>query len=357
MAKQLRRGAKKASGRPGRNGRRTRADKVLAQGTGRTVRKAFGAVLGKGIVGLEGWDAFSPAHLPLPRSVGPYTVVRTTRLISSSSKVNIFGTFAENNYYTAGSGEKFMTGNEWVTVGMLSSVTSGSPINATNNARITSVPFPGVSLEGSTLTAVPAAISVQVMNPNALQTTAGIVAGTVSTTQLDLRERTRTWDDLSNEVIAFMRPRLMSAGKLALRGVQADSYPLNMAACAEFRPVRAASDATVSLGGGSGLYPEGWAPIVIVNEQSGLELNFLVTIEWRVRFDMSNPAVASHRHQGVTSDGHWDRMIKAAQSRVHGMCDIVESVANAGQAAARMAVMGQRAYQMLAPPPETLAIA
>jgi hypothetical protein len=328
------------------NGQRARADKVQAQGTGRVPTRAFG---GKRGTGLEGWDAFSPAHLPLPRSVGPYTVVRTTRLISSSARVNVFGTFSENNYFTDPSGEKFMTGKEWVTFGMLSSVTPGNPINAAGNTTATAIPFPGVTTNGSTLTAVPAAISVQIMNPNPLQATAGIVAGTVCSTQLDLRERTETWDNLGAEIVSYMRPRLLSAGKLALRGVQIDSYPLNMAACAEFRPVRAGTDGDITLNASSGLYPEGWAPIVIVNQGENLTLEFLVTIEWRVRFDIGNPAVSSHRHQGVTSDAHWDTMLRAAQSKMHGVCDIVERVANAGEAAANMAAAGQRAYRMLGP--------
>lgn len=328
------------------NGRRSRADVVLAQGTGKTVTKAFGA--GGKCYGLEGWDAFSPVHLPLPRSVAPYTVVRTTSLLSSSSKVNIIGTFA-------------MSGNQghrhWATAGLLrcpgvgDSVGPNQPINATNNGIFASIPFPGVSVTGSALSAVPAAISVQVMNRNPLMSTQGIVAAAVCPTQLDLRDRTETWNDFSQEFISFMRPRLLSAGKLSLRGVQMDAYPLNMAALADFRPVTMTVDGAKTLTAlNTYEHPEGFTPIVIVNDSGehigGLELNFLVTIEWRVRFDIGNPAVSSHTHHGVTSDSHWDNLIKTAAARGAGVLDIVEKVANAGTAVANAVGRGAAAYRV-----------
>jgi hypothetical protein len=277
---------------------------------------------------LEGWDAFSPAHLPLPRSVGPYTVVRTSKLISTNDRVNIIGCFT--SLTSAGKTE------QWTTTGLLRSVNSGLAISAGGNTLLENVPFPGVTLTGSSISAVPAAISVQVMNPNPLQTTQGIVAAAVCPTQLDLRGRSETWADFGTEFISFMRPRLLSAGKLALRGVQLDSYPLNMSSLADFLPVVAGVTGPIDWTSGSTYHPTGFAPIVIVNEASAdtppLELNLLITVEWRVRFDIGNPAVSSHTHHGVSSDAHWDRLIKAAVDRGAGALDIVEKVANTGAA-------------------------
>jgi len=186
------------------------------------------------------------------------------------------------------------------------------------------------------MTAVPSAISVQVMNSNALQTTNGICAGAVSTSQLDLKGRVETWNNFATEFISFMRPRLLSAGKLALRGVQMDSYPLNMAACSEFLHTYDIGDSAFEWNATSAITPMGWAPLVIVNEGTpngtDLELQFLVTTEWRVRFDIGNPAVASHQNHGVTSDSKWSEMINMAVGRGHGVLDIVEKVANTGAA-------------------------
>lgn len=331
---------------------RARADRVLAQGTGKTVTRAFGSTRG---TGLAGWDAFSPVHLPLPRSVGPYTVVRTTSLMTSAEQFNMIACF--RHHETTYDSPDYSNADYWSTIGLLTSRNAALPINddaSGGNALLHSVPFPGANSAVSTgFTAVPSAISVQVMNPNPLQTTQGIVAGTVCATQLDLRNRTDTWHELSNEVISYMRPRLMSAGKLALRGIQADSYPLNMAALSEFLPVREQpGGAVVTMD--SHVFdgrPQGFAPIVVINEgaATGLSLNFLVTIEWRVRFDISNPAVASHVHHGVTSDGQWDQLIRHAVSKGNGVCDIAEKVASAGVSLARTAGSAYQAYQSVKP--------
>ena len=133
----------------------------------------------------------------------------------------------------------------------------------------------------------------------------------------------------------------MSAGKLALRGVQMDSYPLNMSALADFRPVANTADAAVTWDATNLIHPLGFAPIVVINQASTetppLKLNFLVTVEWRVRFDIGNPAVASHTHHGVSSDQHWDDLIRQAVQKGAGVADIVERVANAGGAIAEAA--------------------
>jgi hypothetical protein len=263
-------------------------------------------------------------------------VVRTTRLLSSSSHVNIIGSFGHVSPASP------VEQAAWSTIGMISSVNKALPINGALNTLRWLVPFPGAAPGvGSNLTAVPSAISVQVMNANPLQTTEGIVAGAVCPVQLDLRGRTDTWQEFGDEVVSYMKPRLMSAGKLALRGVQADGYPLNMSEISNFKHVRFIGDDTTTLDTANALQQLGWSPIVIVNEGSSLtpalELKFLITIEWRVRFDMSNPAVSSHQYHPVATDADWGKMIEGAVSRASGMMDIVEKVANAGTALASAA--------------------
>merc|ERR1712066_1193278 len=87
---------------------------------------------------------------------------------------------------------------------------------------------------GKACTAVPSALSVQIMNPEPLNSTEGIVYAGVMTTQAAIADRTESYDHYFEKFIEFQSPRLMSAGKLALRGVQISSYPLNMASLAEF---------------------------------------------------------------------------------------------------------------------------
>jgi hypothetical protein len=77
--------------------------------------------------------------------------------------------------------------------------------------------------------------------------------------------------------------------------------------------------------------PTGWAPMLVSNPQR-VNLEYLVTTEWRVRFDLLNPASAGHTHHPIHGDGEWDRLMKQANSLGHGVQDIAETVANVGQA-------------------------
>lgn len=307
-------------------GRRSTADRVIAQGGGKAVQKAFGATVAKGY-SMCGWDAFHPNHTPLPRAVGPYTVVRTTTLVSTAAAQIIFGTFQRNG--------DSQSDPMWTNTCAIFPLDPSKPIDEVSNTQLVSSNVPVPEGQGNTL--CPAAFSVQLVNGNALQTTSGIALEAVSHTQMNLGGDTRTWSELGSEFVAYMRPRVLPAGKLALRGTQADAYPLNMSACSEFTPyITTAGGSSTWLGnqalGRDSIRPVGWSPIVVVNP-SQIELTFLVSTEWRVRFDISSPAVASHRNHGVSSDQQWAKMIQTAVQRGNGVLDIVERVANIGMAA------------------------
>lgn len=322
----------------GNNKRRSTADKVLAQGTGRAVSRAFGANGGKKVrkkgkivrvpreLGLPhgAWDAFASAHAPLPRSVGPYTVVRTTRLFTTDSKFLMFGTFQNQGHWSnvicAAANKGFTT----------------TPINAASSTDFFISAAPGgnpTTIASSSFTCCPSAISVQVMGQNSLQTASGQYAIGVVPARMDFYGDTRSWNTVAQEFIAYMRPRLVSGGKLALRGVQMDSMPLSMNDCSEFLPMYPETGDKLANQWSSSLNwrPKGWAPMCVFNETEQ-EMSYLVTTEWRVRFDMSNPAVSSHSHHGVSSDNAWDSHIRRATAALPGVIDIAEKVANAGMA-------------------------
>jgi hypothetical protein len=265
---------------------------------------------------MHGWNAFHPCHLPLPRAVGPYTVIRTSKLITTSDKYVQFGTFVNGSAL-------------WLNTVAISSVDEAAAVNAVDNTRRWTVPTPAVAaVTGSGFTCVPSALSVQVMNNNALMDASGIFGGAVCHTQLSLGGRTETYNDLSSEIISYMRPRLMSGGKLALKGVQADSYPLNMSLLANFEAVSLNDEGPFEYDAGP--YAAGFAPIVFVN-QNKQEISYLVCVEWRVRFDIGSAAVASHVHHGVTPDSTWNKCIEKAVSLGHGMKEIADVVATVGQ--------------------------
>lgn len=326
MAKGL--AKKKLLKRPKTKGRRSTATKVQAQGTAKAVSRAFGN--GRAVASVprglhpKCWDAFHTAHAALPRAVGPYTVVRTTRMLNTAARVTLVGSFQR---LTASASQAY-----WTNICAVSQQGLG-PIASSDSTVFHAVPLPAsFSGDSASTTACPAAVSVQVMCNQALGAADGQCAAAVLPARIDLYDSTQTWDDVEAEMISYFRPRLLSAGKLSLRGVQMDSHPLSMAEVSEFLPLFSIN--TADLGprnwdGSSPYHPVGWAPLMVYNPRPA-ELTLLITVEWRVRFDIRNPAVASHSHHGVSSDYAWERHIRRATDALPGVIDIVEKVANTG---------------------------
>jgi len=324
---------------------RALAERVLAQGVGAAPAVAFGnrrqrarkkvngrSRLRKMLLAL---DAKVPITPGLPRAVGPYTTIRTSSLIATSSKFVLFSPFMGTN-----------TGNLdfWWSVCGVEAVDTSLPINNASNTKWLNASMPGGDPNLTCVSAVPAAMTVQVMNPTAISTTSGIVAGGRVKQQLHLANDPRTWDKLGTEIMAYMQPRLMSAGKLALRGVQCSAYPLDMTEYSDFRQLGSAGTLPFTWVG-QDTAPGALTPIVFWQPESGptLQLEYLVTIEWRVRFDLSNPASASHVHHDTWADADWNHVCAACSDAGHGVVDIVESIANAGAAVAEApaAVVGE----------------
>lgn len=305
------------------------ATAAFAQGVAAVTRTPFQMGRGKGNPNrpLQYLDATLPMHLSLPRSVGPYTVIRTTQIVSSSTRMNFFAFMASNVGGAA-------TDEQWVAACGMSDVAAATAIGGSLNCQLR----PMVGMDGLKESCVvsPAALTVQVMNPEALVSTTGITYQGRSTSQYELENSTRTWDTLGTEFVQFMSPRLCSAGKLALRGTKISSYPLDMSEISNFRGIRPFTDF-----GATGIFtwnsqsirPAGFAPVVIYNPNS-VDLQFLVTMEWRVRFDPSNPAAGSHTQHGVTTDALWDKVTSMSAAMGHGVEDIADTVARMGEGAA-----------------------
>jgi hypothetical protein len=201
---------------------------------------------------------------------------------------------------------------------------------------------------GDAATLVPSALSVQIMCPAPLQNASGIIYAGVMNTQAAIAGRTETWDSWADKFVQFQNPRLLAASKLALRGVQINSYPLNMSEVSNFTPLRQSTDGVTTYNPAvvTGLpEPKGWAPIVIYNT-GDTPLEFLITVEYRVRFDLDHPASASHTHHPVAPDSTWDRLMRHASALGNGVIDIADVVANTGMAVGRAAAVGNRLAMM-----------
>lgn len=220
---------------------------------------------------------------------------------------------------------------------MISDVNAANPIDGTGNVQSTTVDLGGL---GPAATLVPSAISVQIMCPTALQSASGIIYAGVMNTQAAIAGRTDTWTAYMDKFVQFQNPRLLAASKLALRGVQINSYPLNMTEVSKFSPLVKSSDVTYTYNSAQS-EPVGWAPIAIYNPD-GARLELLITVEYRVRFDLDHPASASHTHHPVASDATWDKMVRGAVTLGNGVMDIADTVANTGMAVGRAMAVGKR---------------
>lgn len=312
---------------------RNRAQDVLAFKTGAITTSAFpkcgacaptrrkankkNARIQRGLT-LACWDATHPSHLPLPRAVGPYLPIRVTRRFSSNAEVVQLGTFMQERTEVV-----LDPGRVWTNVIAVQDENAALDINGAANARFITVPMPSL---GFGAVATPGAFTVQLMNPNPLQTTSGVVYTGVMNVQGIQGGETITWRQHADAFVNFQSPRLLAAPRIALRGVQMNSYPQNMAALADFTHIHTTDDFTATYDP-SQPYTYGWSPMTVYNPNQ-VTLEYLVTVEWRVRFDLGNPASAGHVHHPISSDSVWDRLMRGAIALGNGVHDIAE-VANA----------------------------
>lgn len=297
----------------------------IKQGVGRAVARAYGGVITQRYH-PNCHDAFHHCHLPLPRAVGPYTVVRTTQHDKLNGKLMIFGPV-----YNPDKGR-------WTDLGCLEFGNDAATVGASGN--VTAHQFHAIrgnnSWNGAQIT--PAAFSVQIMNPGALQQTEGIIYIGRIRTSLKLSDDLSTKVvDLANQLISYNNPRLCSAAKLAFRGVQIDLVPFNMSELANFTATSA--DSFTQYGANSP-DPKGFAPAFVYNP-GGLDLQFLYACEWRVRFDPSNPAQATHIHHPPATENAWAMAQRYAESIGNGVVDIADRVANTGMAVGRAFQVGR----------------
>lgn len=315
--RQAKRVPRRRIARRGRTGRGDAAAlRGIKQGVGRSVAKPFGGASIRGFHPCH-FDAFHHAHLPLPRAIGPYTVIRTTQVVSNGNNVlTVFGPFWDRD--TA----------RWTDLCGLNFKDKAKTVG--DNGNVVPLKFGQFAGSGwNAATVVPAAFSVQVMNPNALQTTSGIVyIGRIRTSLKLSEDLSDKIEDLANLLVSYNNPRLCSAAKLAFRGVQVDLVPFNMSELANFTPI---SSPTFSQYGANTPNPVGFAPMFIYNP-SGLELQFLVAGEWRTRFDPGNPAQATHVYHAPPNESIWHKAQMTMEAMGNGVIDIADRIANTGQA-------------------------
>jgi hypothetical protein len=167
----------------------------------------------------------------------------------------------------------------------------------------------------------PASFSVKIMNPEALQTSAGVVYIGRCRQMLNRSGSSETATELANDLVSYSQPELCAAGRLALRGVQVNSVPYDMNALSDFRQMT--TNSPESWSGNLGTQFDGLAPIFVYNPSS-INLQLLICCEWRVRFDPSNPAYATHTFHKYSTMEYWEKVQRLASSEGAGVFDLTE---------------------------------
>lgn len=273
-------------------------------------------------VGRKVWDAEHNAHMPLPRSTGPYAVTRVTTRFTVDRNVNIFGTFRRRDSATGALGE-------WSSIFCASDVTASSAVNAASNAKFHGHNMAGYGYE---TTVAPSAFSLQICNPAALQTTTGMTYVGVCSSQLGISNSPDTWNQWADRFVSTMRPRAMSASSIAVRGKKVCSYPLSLESLCDFTELSNTPGSSTTTWGDTIVECSGFAPIVLYNP-GGAALEVLVTTEWRTRFSISHPASSSHKVWLPTPENLWHASLNAAAALGNGVIDVAEGVEGAAAAA------------------------
>lgn len=282
--------------------------------------------------------AMSNRHVSLPRAVGSYTVTKTTSLISTPNRLILIGPMT-------GRRENYDTGYGWLdAVGVAPRGSGDYPINSD---QVQAVSVGTLIFRNDMLQAegynrcrmVPAAVSVQVTCPSAISNATGACYIGRARNVLQLCGNTRHWTTLASELTGLCNPRVCPASKLAFRGVKVDAIPYNMTVLSDFEPrgvLKSPGAYTWDIHRNDAVTPTfdgdfcGFAPIFIDNPDN-IPLNVLVTIEWRVRFDPSNPASAGHSYHPVSTDSEWNNLIRNMETRQGtGVLDIASAVADNG---------------------------
>jgi hypothetical protein len=294
-------------------------------------------------------EADHPTHLPLPRQVGPYTVVRFTTQMSCSDYLVMLGVFQNNKVVTTEVApvppqtvaQYIGTDVQKWTNAVAVSWPRGTAIMKDDSEAKVWGSSSAAGLGNATL--VPSAYTVQVMNTEPIQITSGILYAGRMKTQQSINGLATSVKAFSDNIIAYNTPRLMSAAKLSFRGVRSSAIPFNMSDLSDFLPVdpewpAGSTNYTANPTGSDGTANrhlqqfKGFAPMFIINP-TNVALEFLVTVECRLRFDSFTPAQASHKAYVAATEKTWSNTILKMEQHANGFVDIVESVARVGAVA------------------------
>lgn len=263
-------------------------------------------------------SAYSASTLGLIQPTAPYSIITVTKVISSDARVIVFGTFASET----------STGTAWAPVMALSDVNHTLAINAAGNTFLEK--FSNFDNLGSASEYVPAALTVKVTNPNALQLTSGTVQMTRVQGNTSYGGSTTVWDTAAEALLSNCKPRIVSAAELAMKPFYGHGIPNDFTEMARFDRMIPSTDTALAnpyTWSSQTFHPAGFTPLLVYNKviTSGTTtpspLSYEVTVKWRVRVTPDNPFSSTHTYQPVTSPGLWQSIVARHSAIASGFED------------------------------------
>jgi hypothetical protein len=142
----------------------------------------------------------------------------------------------------------------------------------------------------------------------------------------DWRGSPGTWVNNASGLLAYKTPRAISAAQLALDGLTISALPAEMNALSNFRAQRSINSGSLTYKASAEIHPAGFGLIFVYNPDN-VPLNFEVTVEWRIRFDASDPASSTHIYHSPSTERTWADAVEAMVRSGHGAVSLMERAA------------------------------
>jgi hypothetical protein len=169
-------------------------------------------------------------------------------------------------------------GPSWSRAVAIASDNAASQITTASNTYVKAE----VDSTATGLKCVPAAVTVRIINSEALQTTTGVVYIGQMHTKEDLRGSTNSWTTTGQQLVSFCKHKGFSAAQLATKSVDVSAVPTDMSELADFEEKRTWSDGLQTYDTQADIVFAGFSPIFIYNP-NGINLTLEIMVEWRVR--------------------------------------------------------------------------
>jgi len=281
----------------------------------RAANTATNPIGGTVVASKAGFDAFSKAHLTLPRPVANYTVMRTIkRLPVANQQLYVLSPFTYQDTVDHAGDH-----GDWCNIIGLSANVLTKTVNQADAWN--RIGAPTVNSDWLEKSITPSAYSVRVYNPKSVQTTEGTVTMGRVSSELNWSGSSDTIDEKLGNLRNAQNLVMMSAAELALKPQQIDAMPLDLNQLSDFTSFynTLAHGEPFTWTGASRARPAGFTPIFIYNPSS-IDLVIEICMEMRVRVEPENPFSSTMVHYPPTKSETWDRIMRTGlDANAHGV--------------------------------------